>query len=84
MPILVSVPMPYYRIDAYAPDVHETDHLLVPVMISQETPNVLPNNFNELPADEKARIVARYRYGGIRCRHDINDQIPVSKETLDI
>ena len=84
MPIRVNVSMPYYVIDAYAPDVHETDHLLTPVLISQETPNVLPNNFNELSPEEQAKIVTRYKYGGIRCRHDLNDQVPVSRETIDI
>jgi len=84
MPIRLNVSMPSYRIDAYAPDVRDDDHLLVPVMISQETPNVIPNNFYELPIEEQQRIAAWYRYGGIRCRHDIDDQIPVSRETLGI
>lgn len=84
MPIRVNVPMPSHQIDAYAPDVHETDNVVVPVLIAQETPNVLPDNFNELSPEEQEKIITRYRYGGIRCRHDINDQIPVSRETLDI
>lgn len=84
MPIRGNVSLPTYPVDAYAPDLNDSDHIVVPVLIAQEQPNVIPNNFYDLPPEEQARIAAWYRYGGIRCRHDIDDQIPVSGETLGI
>lgn len=84
MPIKVNVSLPTAHIDAYAPDVREDDNIVTPVLISQETPNVIPNNFEQLTPEEQQKIIMWYRFGGIRCRHDLDDQIPVSKETLDI
>lgn len=58
---------------------------LIRVMISEEDPIVIPDNFDELPKEEQDRIMGRYRYMGIRLNSDLKDQtIPLTRQTLDL
>ena len=54
-------------------------------LIAMEMPFGLPENFYSLPVAEQEAIKAKYRFMGIRMRHDIRDRtIPLSRETMDI
>ena len=55
---------------------------------SREIPNNSPaviSGFEDLPPEEQERIKGRYRFMGIRLRHDLSfDAVPISKQTMDI
>lgn len=56
-----------------------------PVTIAMEIPDEIPDNFDELPAEEQERIKNRIRFRGIRLRSDIDgDTVPITRETLDL
>ena len=41
--------------------------------------------FYALPVAEQERLLARYRFRGVRLRSDIKDRtVPISRETIDI
>jgi hypothetical protein len=69
---------------ALGPDVGPNDHILFPTSISQEEKLVIPANFDQLSEAEQNDIKMKIRYGGIRCRNDLTNQIPVSGQTLDL
>ena len=71
------------------PDIHDPfiseEEMPDRATFRMEIPDSVPENFDELPEEEKARIRARLRFRGIRLRDDLRDlNAPVSPETLDI
>lgn len=67
------------------PDVTDGDALIHRVLIKMEIPVYIPDDFDQLPAAEQQKLMAQYRFTGIRLRGDIPGQIVhVSRETLDI
>jgi len=72
-------------VDIFAPDVAPGSSIITPPTFATEPLLVIPANFDELPPAEQARILSRFRFGGIKCRPDIKDKtIPITRETLDI
>ena len=52
-----------------------------------ENPNNSPAcypNWDELTPEEQAVIIGRYRYMGIRLRHDIDGTVPIRRETMEL
>jgi hypothetical protein len=71
-------------VDIWKPDVREDDVLLERPLISMEIPNGDPGQA-DLPEEELEKMRARYRYMGIRLRHDLGDEVvPISRETMDL
>lgn len=65
------------------PDVNV--ELLHDCLIKMEDPNNIPDNFNELPPEEQARLKGRYQYMGVRLRSDVKNQsVPIARETLEL
>jgi len=89
MPVKIGqqIPEPVEPTADLVPDVVTSDGKPLPIaaMFSLEQLLEFPANFDALPLEEQERIKARYRFLGIRMRHDIKDRtIPISRDTVDI
>lgn len=87
MPIKINVPDPTKPV--YEDPLAPMGNGYIPngpfqVLIAEEQYDVIPPDFESLPPEEQERIKTRIRYRGIRCRHDIDTQVPVSRRTLEL
>lgn len=86
MPVTIgaSIPEPDEPVSDLVPDYVADTPPPIRVIIAMEDLDDW-SNFDQLPVEEQERLKARYRFMGIRLRHDIKDRtIPLTKETLDI
>ena len=65
------------------------EELPIRALIKMEIPNNEPGNipgFEDLPPEEQARIVGKYRFFGIRLRQDLakNATVPIKRETMEL
>ena len=52
--------------------------------IPNNSPAVIPG-FDDLPKEEQEKIKGRYRFMGIRLRHDLSfDAVPINRGTMEI
>lgn len=87
MPVSIGqiIPEPEEPIADLVADVRTDVPLDFVPLFSMEQAFGFPTNFAELPKAEQDAIIAKYRFQGIRCRHDITDRtIPRSRETMDL
>lgn len=67
------------------PDVTDGENLVHRVTIKMEIPINIPANFDQLPKEEQEKLMAQYRFMGIRLREDLKFQtVHLNRETLEL
>lgn len=85
MPINTGLPMPEEeKTSIWWPDYVPTGKESHAVTHSMGYNEALPPDLDKLPKEVQERLKARYRFLGIKLRHDLDVTIPLSRETLDL
>lgn len=79
--------LPENTTNIWNPDVHPDDVILTPPIFAMAVSDgdISPADVANLTPEEIEKKKARYKYLGIRCRHDLKEEtVPITRETMEL